>query len=52
MFPDGGIARLRTYGVIVPPSKLSQNDLVDLIATENGGVCVGLSDAHYGNKLL
>ena len=52
IFPDGGIGRLRTYGVMQPPPierLLSNTALVDLVAMENGGVCQGLSDAHYGH---
>lgn len=26
-----------------------EDDLVDLIAMENGGICIGYSDAHYGH---
>jgi allantoicase len=50
------VARLRAFGVLVapPPEKLLSYDidgkkLVDLVAMENGGVCMGLSDAHYGH---
>ena len=57
IYPDGGVARLRTYGVLSAPpiERLLKYDmangerLVDLVALENGGVCVGLSDAHYGH---
>lgn len=56
IFPDGGIARIRTYGVMVPPTtekllrrEIKGQSLVDLVAMENGGVCEGLSDAHYGH---
>jgi len=53
IYPDGGIGRLRTYGVMQPPpiERLLGlgGSLVDLVAMENGGVCQGLSDAHYGH---
>lgn len=55
LFPDGGVARLKTYGVVVPnvDRLLTYNedgiDLIDLAAMENGGVCLELSDAHYGH---
>ena len=56
IYPDGGVARLRTYGVMVPPSpekllryEINGKSLVDLVAMDNGGVCQGLSDAHYGH---
>jgi len=49
MFPDGGIARLRAYGVAVASLPDSPHSLVDLTAATNGGVCIGYSDAHYGH---
>ena len=53
IYPDGGIGRLRTYGIMQPPpiERLLGlgGSLVDLVAMENGGVCQGLSDAHYGH---
>jgi len=49
MFPDGGIARLRTYGVAVPNYDKSLGEKIDFLAAEVGGVCVGYSDAHYGH---
>ncbi|XP_071477967.1 allantoicase-like [Diadema antillarum] len=48
MFPDGGIARLRVYGEAQPRWEgIRPNELVDLVAIENGGVCVGYSNAHF-----
>ena len=38
MFPDGGIARLRAYGVAVASLPESPHSLVDLSAATNGGV--------------
>ncbi|XP_034944182.1 allantoicase-like isoform X2 [Chelonus insularis] len=51
LYPDGGIARLRVYGRIVPPLRIPKfiSELVDLIARENGGVCEKYSNAHYGH---
>ncbi|XP_029943225.1 allantoicase, partial [Salarias fasciatus] len=50
MFPDGGIARLRVYGVGQRDwSSVSSNQLLDLLALTNGGVCLGFSDAHFGH---
>ena len=35
IFPDGGVARLRVYGIVVPDwSKVKPSDLVDLAAVE------------------
>ena len=43
IIPDGGVARLRIYGVVVPDwSKLKPGELVDLAAIENGGVALAL----------
>ena len=50
IFPDGGIARLRVYGFSQPDwSTVNSDTLVDLLSFENGGVCVGFSNAHYGH---
>ncbi|XP_068454812.1 allantoicase [Clinocottus analis] len=49
MHPDGGIARLRVFGVGQRDwSSVSHQD-VDLVALTNGGVCLGYSDAHFGH---
>ena len=56
IFPDGGVARLRVLGVVVPNwTELRARGEVDLIAVENGGSVVGCSDMFYGrpqNMLL
>lgn len=50
MHPDGGIARLRAYGVGQRDwSSVSSHQDVDLVALTNGGVCLGYSDAHFGH---
>ncbi|XP_071323447.1 allantoicase isoform X3 [Trachinotus anak] len=50
MYPDGGIARLRVYGVGQRDwSSVSTHQDVDLVALTNGGVCLGYSDAHFGH---
>ncbi|KDO31140.1 allantoicase [Saprolegnia parasitica CBS 223.65] len=50
MFPDGGIARLKVYGVVaVDWDKIAPTASVDLVAAANGGTVVGFSDAHYGH---
>ncbi|KAM7368423.1 hypothetical protein PAMP_014645 [Pampus punctatissimus] len=50
MYPDGGIARLRVFGVGLRDwSSVSTNQDVDLVALTNGGVCLGYSDAHFGH---
>jgi len=49
IFPDGGVARLRTYGIAVPSLPDSEYSLLDLVSANMGGVCIGYSDAHYGH---
>lgn len=50
MFPDGGIARFRVYGRASPNwNKISYQQIVDLAAMENGGICVGYSNVHFGH---
>jgi allantoicase len=56
MYPDGGIARLRVYGRVVPGSLQAQvreggeRPQEDLAAALNGGVAVARSDEHFGTK--
>jgi allantoicase len=55
IFPDGGVARLRVYGVVVPDwSELKTDALIDLVAIENGGVPLACSDMFFSsmNHLL
>lgn len=50
IFPDGGVARLRVHGQVVPDEKIfTDGREVDLAALENGGIVIGASDMHYGN---
>ncbi|OQN99847.1 hypothetical protein B0A48_14617 [Cryoendolithus antarcticus] len=50
MFPDGGIARFRLYGSVVPVLPQDLSTVFDLAATVNGGVAVSCSDQHFGTK--
>ena len=51
IFPDGGVARLRVYGDVVPPGDyFSSVREVDLAAMESGGYVVECSDMHYGHR--
>jgi len=51
IFPDGGVARLRVYGVVVADwERLRRRGDVDLAAAENGGAVVGCSDMFYGSR--
>jgi allantoicase len=50
IFPDGGVARLRIYGIVVPDwSKLKPDELIDLAAVENGGVPLACSDMFFSS---
>ena len=50
IFPDGGVARLRVLGEVLPDWTriLASGGDVNLAATVNGGYVVDLSDRHYG----
>ncbi|MEO7794383.1 MAG: allantoicase [Thermoanaerobaculia bacterium] len=48
IFPDGGVARLRVFGEVQPPSEAFADESVDLAAVENGGSVVCASDEHFG----
>ena len=51
IFPDGGVARLRVHGEVVPDeSVFSGGREADLAAMENGGFVVECSDMHYGHR--
>ncbi|REF00850.1 allantoicase [Thermomonospora umbrina] len=47
VFPDGGVARLRVHGEVVPDPRLLTGLTVDLAALENGGRVVECSDMFY-----
>ncbi|KAJ1729626.1 Allantoicase [Coemansia sp. BCRC 34490] len=47
-YPDGGIARLRVYGQVVPQTIVASADgLVDLAFVGNGGRAVACSNQHF-----
>ena len=51
IFPDGGVARLRVHGEVVPDEALFKPGReVDLAALRNGGYVLSCSDMHYGNR--
>ena len=64
IFPDGGVARLRVFGEVVPLGSEPEHDdesrrhvpaeLVDLAALKNGGKVLASSDARFGamNQLI
>lgn len=50
IYPDGGVARLRVHGEVVPdPAALMALDTVDLAALEHGARVVDCSNRFYGS---
>jgi len=52
IYPDGGIARLRVYGEVVPDwARLKRiGGEIDLAAVENGGLVLSCSDMFFGHR--
>ena len=51
IYPDGGVARLRVYGRVVPdPGRLTRDSEIDLAALENGALVLAASDMFFGNR--
>jgi allantoicase len=52
IYPDGGVARLRVYGEVLPDWDAINRagGLVDLAAVENGGLVVATSDEFFGHR--
>jgi allantoicase len=48
IYPDGGVARFRVHGEVVPDPRFL-GGTVDLVAAENGGRLVETSDAFYSS---
>jgi allantoicase len=49
--PDGGVARLRVYGEVVPDrDRLRRRGQIDLAAAEHGGLVVACSDMFFGSR--
>lgn len=51
IFPDGGVARLRAYGRVLPdwPRLRARDASIDLAAIEHGGLVVITSDSFFGH---
>lgn len=49
MYPDGGIARFRLYGSVVPVYPKLADAVIDLASVKNGGVTIRVSDQHFGS---
>src|SRR5437762_1455601 len=52
IYPDGGVARLRVYGEVVPDwNRLKRvAGEIDLAAVENGGLVLSCSDMFFGHR--
>ncbi|AEH08694.1 MULTISPECIES: allantoicase [Protofrankia] len=48
--PDGGVARLRVHGTVIPDPRLLDRVTSDLAAAYLGGVVIACSDMHYGDR--
>ncbi len=49
LYPDGGLARLRLYGVPeIDASAADSEGLIDLVAALNGGTVVAANNQHFG----
>ncbi len=48
IYPDGGIARFRAYGNVLPDWSFAGSE-IELSGLKNGGRIVAYNDAHYGN---
>ena len=46
--PDGGVARLRVHGTVLPDPRLVDAGPLDLAALENGATVTAVSDEFYG----
>lgn len=51
IYPDGGVARLKVYGNVLPDwDVLRRQNEVDLAAVENGGTVLDASDMFFGHR--
>jgi allantoicase len=51
IYPDGGVARLRVHGDVVPDwERLARRGEIDLAGAENGGRVLACSDMFFGNR--
>jgi allantoicase len=50
IFPDGGVARLRVHGVVLPNWKTLKSGSIDLAAAQNGGTVITCNDMFFGMK--
>lgn len=51
IYPDGGVARLRVHGEVLPDwRRLARRGEIDLAGVENGGAVLACSDMFFGNR--
>ncbi len=52
IYPDGGVARMRVFGEVLPDWKglRGQNSEIDLAAVEHGGTVLEASDMFFGHR--
>ncbi|HYE75364.1 MAG TPA: allantoicase [Blastocatellia bacterium] len=52
IYPDGGVARLRVHGEVVPDWQrlIRRNSQLDLAAVEHGGRVISCSDMFFGHR--
>ena len=50
IFPDGGVARLRVHGEVVPRWETLRGRMIDLAALEHGGWVETCSDMFFGSR--
>jgi allantoicase len=51
IYPDGGVARLRVHGEVLPDwPRIARRGEIDLAGVENGGVVLSCSDMFFGNR--
>jgi allantoicase len=51
IYPDGGVARLRVHGEVLPDwPRLARRGEIDLAGAENGGRVLACSDMFFGNR--
>jgi len=51
IYPDGGVARLRVYGEVIPDRRRLMRENIDLASVENGARIIDCSDKFFGHPL-
>ncbi|KAJ3269284.1 hypothetical protein HDV01_001613 [Terramyces sp. JEL0728] len=51
IYPDGGIARLRVYGTVLPSWSNLPKKIIDVASLQYGGKALLWSNAHYGSPM-